>query len=329
MGRDGRLLSRAREALSDRRRGRESELRRREGEVFASSPRARELSRELESTMRELFGSALDSQGAQRTVEDIESRNLALQEALRRELTGAGFPADYLDDTPYCEECGDTGYVGAEVCGCLQALYDIEQRESLSSLLKLGNEGFETFRLDLYDERDERTGFLIREHMRHILEFCRLYADTFGDGSFNLFLSGAPGLGKTFLSASIARVVAGGGHSVVYDTFTSIFSRLEDEKFSKDADMDTTREDTRRYRECDLLIADDLGAEMTTSFTTAALYELVNTRLITGRKTIISSNLLPEELYGRYSPQIASRLEGEYRTLKFYGSDIRLKKRDG
>jgi DNA replication protein DnaC len=208
------------------------------------------------------------------------------------------------------------------------ALYKAEQKMSLSSLFKLGRESFETFRTEFYPETDS-TGYRAREHMEMVLKFCRGYAREFGGNSFNLLMSGAPGLGKTFLSAAIARVVAERGFSVVYDTFTSIFSRLEEEKFSRDDDSAAeARDEARRYRECDLLIADDLGAEMTTSFTTAALYELVNTRLITRRKTIISTNLDPEELSRRYSPQIASRLEGEYEILKFYGSDIRLKRRD-
>jgi DNA replication protein DnaC len=75
-----------------------------------------------------------------------------------------------------------------------------------------------------------------------------------------------------------------------------------------------------------LLIIDDLGTEMTTSFTVSALYEIINTRLLEGRRTVIHSNLTMDQMRARYSPQILSRLEGEYRRLTFYGDDIRLKK---
>ncbi|KAB4862814.1 DNA replication protein DnaC, partial [Bacteroides thetaiotaomicron] len=34
-----------------------------------------------------------------------------------------------------------------------------------------------------------------------------------------------------------------------------------------------------------------------------------------------------EDVRRRYSPQIASRLEGEYRVLPFFGDDIRLLKK--
>ena len=77
---------------------------------------------------------------------------------------------------------------------------------------------------------------------------------------------------------------------------------------------------------CDLLILDDLGSEMTTAMTQATLYTLINTRLAAGRRTVISSNLSPDDIRRRYTPQIASRLEGEFRALPFFGSDIRLKR---
>ena len=85
----------------------------------------------------------------------------------------------------------------------------------------------------------------------------------------------------------------------------------------------------RRYLACDLLILDDLGAEFTSQFTIAALYQILNNRLMGGRPTIINSNLASKELYERYSERIMSRIVGNYETLRFLGADIRqLKKRE-
>ena len=157
---------------------------------------------------------------------------------------------------------------------------------------------------------------------------CRDYAYEFSPKSGNLLLSGDPGLGKTFLSASISRVVSDAGRSVVYDTASHIFARFEAQKFRRDDDTDEAGDDVSRYMKCDLLIIDDLGTEMTTSFVQSALYQIVNTRLMTNRKTIISTNLNPTELGQRYGAAILSRLEGEYRILPFFGDDIRkLKKK--
>ncbi|MDR3209042.1 MAG: ATP-binding protein [Oscillospiraceae bacterium] len=329
MSTDGRLLFNAREALAERRRERERELHRREAEVTARVPRARELQAALRETMADLLSAALDRNTSPARLEDIERRNLDLQERLFRAMEASGYPRGYLDGAPACEVCGDKGYVGTAPCACLMELYRAEQKKALSSLLKLGNERFESFDLTYYDASpDAETGVSPREHMRFVFNMCEGYARGFGKGSYNLYFCGAPGLGKTFLAACVARVVAERGHSVVYEPFTAIFAKLEDEKFSRGEDTERTRAETKRFRECDLLIADDLGMEMQTSFTTAALYELINTRLITGKKTIITSNLGVEELRRRYTPQITSRLEGEYQVLPFYGSDIRALKKE-
>ena len=115
---------------------------------------------------------------------------------------------------------------------------------------------------------------------------------------------------------------------MVYDTAGNIFAQFELKKFQRDTqDAQEAKDETRRYLNCDLLILDDLGSELTTQFTQSALYELVNTRLVAGRCTVISSNLSMDEAARRYSPQIASRLAGEYHVLHFFGDDIRLLKK--
>ena len=164
--------------------------------------------------------------------------------------------------------------------------------------------------------------------MELVYEVCLNFAQKFGHFQFrNLFLTGAPGLGKTFLSACIARTVSEQGFSVVYDTAINIFRQFETRKFQRDAEeLQTARDDTRRYLTCDLLILDDLGSEQASSFINSALYELLNTRLAAGRQSVISSNLAPEEIARRYTPQIASRLLGEFYSLHFFGDDIRLMK---
>ena len=42
---------------------------------------------------------------------------------------------------------------------------------------------------------------------------------------------------------------------------------------------------------------------------------------------MISTNLSLEEIARRYNPQIASRIEGEYHVLHFFGDDIRMLKK--
>ena len=323
---DGKLLARAKARLDEARRKNDELHERRLEKVYARVPRVRALDREIMATMSDLVGVALGTDNSAQ-VEDIRLKNLELQEERGRELIRAGFSESYLDDGYMCHKCHDTGYIRAKMCACLLDLYKKEQRESLSSLLKLGDETFDSFDLSYYNEAPSPdTGISPRRNMEIIYETCVEYARKFGRKSMNLFFNGAPGLGKTFLSACIARVVAENGYSVVYDGAAAVFAKFEDAKFQRTGDLDEARSEVKRCLECDLLIIDDLGTEMTTAFTVSALYEIINTRLVSGRKTIVSSNLTLDELHRRYSEQIMSRLEGEYQPLTFRGDDIRRKK---
>ena len=166
----------------------------------------------------------------------------------------------------------------------------------------------------------------IETNMERNYDTCQDYAYQFGPRSGNLLLCGDPGLGKTFLSACVARVVSENGFSVVYDTAGHIFSQFEKVKFRREEDEDAEQH-VERCTRCDLLIVDDLGTEMVTSFVKSALYQIINDRLTEKRPVVISTNLDPEAIGERYSPQIQSRLEGEFTVLPFFGEDIRVKKR--
>jgi DNA replication protein DnaC len=326
MALDGKILARARSRLEKKRRQKDERFEKRLEQVYAGSLRIREIDSELRLTMSELIGVALGAENAS-LIEDIRKRNISLQEERSGELVKAGFDASYLNEEYLCPKCKDTGYINAKMCSCLTELYKEEQRVSLSSLFKLGEETFDNFDLSFYDDNPAPdTGLSPRQSMEVVYETCVEYARKFGSKSINLFFNGAPGLGKTFLSACIARVVAENGYSVVYDMAAPMFTIFEDAKFSRTANLEETRDEIKRHMECDLLIIDDLGTEMTTAFTISALYEIINTRLVTARKTLVSSNLTMDELRRRYSEQIMSRLEGEYQVLTFYGDDIRKKK---
>ena len=159
--------------------------------------------------------------------------------------------------------------------------------------------------------------------MAATLNICQRYARSFSTRSGNLLLSGNTGLGKTFLSACIARTVSDSGHSVVYETAGRLFRNLEAGRFEDDQEA---RRQGEIYTRCDLLILDDLGTEMVTQFTISALYTIINDRLLDHLPTVISTNLTTGELGKRYSPQITSRLLGNYLRVPFVGEDVRLQK---
>lgn len=317
------VVQRARERLAQAKADRESENLRHLTEAYRRLPRLKEIDLQLRRTMAKA-AQAVFTQGGdvQQAMEQAKNENLTLQME-RRELIAANFEPGYLDDTPICEHCGGTGYVGSTMCECLTELCRQEQKRELT-FLNVGKESFEHFRLEYYPDRiDPRQGVNIRSVMEKTFQICRRYAMEFTERSDNLLFSGGTGLGKTFLSACIARTVADRGYSVCYETANHLFTKMERAKFNGDEEA---RKETEKYTACDLLIVDDLGTEMGGQFTTSALYSLVNDRILSGRATIISTNLNSEDLEKRYSAAIASRLRGNFRRIAFMGEDIRLKK---
>ena len=330
MGYDANVLRRATQRLERSRRERRERTERLRRDAYARQPKLEQLDRQLQATMAQLVAAALrQGEDPAQAVRQVKERNLAVQQERAVLLGALGLPEDALDDKPACPLCGDTGWRGAKMCRCLWELCAKEQIAELSKLLDLGEQSFDTFRMDYYSQTTWPGGTSPRENMELVYEVCLNYAQKFDRFPIrNLFLTGAPGLGKTFLSACIARTVSEAGRSVVYDTVGNVFAQFEARKFQRDsADSQEARDETRRYLNCDLLILDDLGSELTTQFTQSALYELVNSRLVGEKHTVISTNLSPEEVARRYIPQIASRLEGEYHALHFFGDDIRLLKK--
>ena len=330
MSYDGRIMRQALARFDEDKQRRAAEFTARRDRLYQAEPRLKEIEQQLRGTMSRLISSALrrgtDPLPAVRVLRD---ENLGLQQERAQLLRGMGYPADYLEEKPACALCGDTGYHEGQVCRCLREYYKRAQLTELSRLLDMGSQSFETFSFDWYSEERGERKRSPRENMERVFDICQDYARHFSPAADNLLLTGQPGLGKTFLSASIARVVSERGFSVVYDTAEHIFSQMEEEKFRPD-ESPAACEDAERYRTCDLLIVDDLGTEMVTSFVQSALYQLVNGRLLAGKKTVINTNLAPQQLGERYSPQVQSRLEGEYRVLPFFGEDIRkLRRRQG
>ena len=314
------VLSRARARLAMAKEDRESENREHLQIAYERIPRIREIDRQLRTTMAMAAQAAFTRGGDPAALlEEAKRENLALQQE-RAQLVEMYFEVGYLDDSPICPHCGGNGYVGSAMCECLRELCRQEQKKELT-FLNVGRESFEQFRLDYYPERDS-----IRTLMEKTYNFCRRYAHNFTERSSNLLFSGDTGLGKTFLSACIARAVADNGYSVVYESAAHLFANLERAKFAND---EQARKVCDKYLACDLLIVDDLGTEMPGQFTTSALYSLINDRLLSGKPIIISTNLTIEEFDRRYNRQIASRLRGSFVRVPFLGEDIRVIKSRG
>ena len=329
MALDGKLLALARKQLEDIRHHNEDAQAAHRQEVYARLPRVQQIDTALRGQMRELAGLTL--WGGKAVSEDLaklEAENLQLQQERRTLITAAGYPADYTDDRYNCPDCRDTGYTDGRMCSCLRRIYNALVTQQLSTLLR-GDERFSKFDLGLYPDLPNENGNNPRECMAIIRDFCEAYARQFDGRGPNLAFSGGPGLGKTFLSACIAKVVSENGWSVAYDSAAACLGAFEKERFSRDPEEKSAAVATvRQYLSCDLMILDDLGTEMNLPFSHSLVYQIVNERLVNRRKTVLSTNLSVDDIGRRYGEAVLSRIRGEYQIAWFFGEDIRKLKRD-
>ncbi len=317
------VISRARKRLEENNEALRSQLNARQAQVYEALPRVKEIDMELRRTMSSAAKAMLAGGDGPALMERVRQENQALQ-AQREQLIEARFGQGYLADK-LCKDCGGSGYQGVQMCHCLEALCRAEQDKEAARLGD-ASQCFDRFRLDYYpDIRSDKLKSSPRQVMEMNLEACKQFAQSFPNGG-NLLFNGGTGLGKTFLAVSVGKAVAAQGYTVCYEGALALFDKLEKAKFNP------TEENLRRAQElenCDLLIIDDLGTEFAGQFVIAALYGILNSRLLAGKSTIITTNLIISEIRERYSPQIASRLDGEFTLVPFVGSDIRKLKKQG
>lgn len=287
--------------------------------MVAKYPRIADIENEMSSTSLLVARAVLDGGDVPQAIGRIRERNLALQKELAAILESEQCGAVNFEPQYACPACDDTGYAEGHVCDCLSNLLKEEACRKLSDMAHMRLTSLDELQLQYYpDTPDAQSSMSVRQRMQGILEFCRQYAHGFSAGSKSLLLRGPTGTGKTHVSLAIARAAAEKGFSVVYGPVQMLLHQLERERFGK-AEGDSER----TILECDLLVLDDLGCEFGSSFTIAALYNIINTRILCGLPTIISTNLDQAQLQERYGDQIVSRINGEYIPLIFAGRDIR------
>ncbi len=284
--------------------------------ILRKHPELSEAERKIEANYKRTI-TALISGASEKEIEKIRQDHKKIVEDRDALLDILKIEKDKYFPRYFCEKCEDTGAVGEKDCECLTALTRQLAYQQMCKEFPANKYHFEDFSLDYYSDNKEK------ERMEDIYNKTLEYAENFGKDSNSLFFQGGTGLGKTHISLSIANKVAQKGFGVLYNSTQNFLSAVEKEHFSGDKDGDTLIS----LIECDLLILDDLGTEFLTQFTTSVLYNIINTRYINSRPTIISSNLTPRELEERYGQQLFSRFAGCFDWLVFLGGDIRKQKK--
>lgn len=285
--------------------------------AYTSVPRLSEIDRELSSIGAKLVSAALSD--GKEGVEDMKKMSEALTVEKKLLLKKAEVPELVYE----CSICNDTGLVSGKICECVKREAALVMARELSREMPLDDCRFDNFDLKYYSDKSDTNGQNPRRRMTAILKLCREYVINFNpETSENLLFMGDSGLGKTHLTLAVVSGVIEKGYLPVYGAAENLFSIIEAEKFSGEG-----RGSYEAILNCDLLVIDDLGTEMITAFTKSVLYNLINTRILMRKPTIINTNLSMKQLEERYTPRVSSRLIGNYEGQKFLGRDIRQQKK--
>lgn len=260
------------------------------------------------------------SNDKQADIEKLKKESLEIQEKKKALLVKHGYSPDCTQIRYTCPICKDTGFINSRRCKCHTELLKELQREKIRKFAPLDECTFESFDTKYYPDEIMDNSVSPRLKAEKIKESCRKYAASFTKASPSLMFMGSTGLGKTHLSLAIANVAINKGFGVAYGTAQNILNDLQNENFG--------RTDNLKYNEndilnCDLLLIDDLGTEFKSSYSTACLYNIINSRIASKKPTIVSTNLTFDELEEKYDQRITSRLTGVYKTLILVGNDIR------
>lgn len=257
---------------------------------------------------------------------DLEAAIKALAQERRELLLKNGFPADYLELHYDCPICKDTGFVEGEKCACfrkaaVELLYTQSNIREILDKENFGHFSYQYYSPDFKDPKSDVTA-LVAAHQAYdkAWDFINDFGDTFN----NLIIYGDTGVGKTFLTHCIAKELLDRSFFVLYFSAFDFFDLLSKNTFQKDipsADMASFVYD------CDLLIIDDLGTELTNSFVSSQLFCCINERIMNKKATIISTNLTMEDFLETYSERTFSRISSNYTMIKLLGNDIRTQKK--
>lgn len=288
----------------------EEDYRRKLEELTVTVPGFAELSAELEATGLKALRAAIgggDIAEVRRETEELRRRRCEL-------LVAHGYAPDEADRQYRCEKCSDSGFVGLEMCSCLRRELTLASLEASGLGRLIRTQSFETFSLTHYVGREQA---LMKAIATRLFSFAKNFS---GESTDNFLMIGGTGLGKTHLATSVAKVVVEKGYDVLYRPAQELFAVFNRQRFGDGFEGDGAE---REFFDCDLLIIDDLGTEVTTQYTVSWLYDVVNSRLNAEKPTIISTNLTEDAIRSRYDDRITSRLLFNYTPLFFVGRDIR------
>lgn len=253
-------------------------------------------------------------------IAQLRQKSQALVEKRESILRQNGYSPDTMQAQYVCTACHDSGFINGRLCNCHRQLLKDIMRTEVSRFAPLDKCTFDNFNLEYYSTQALDNSIVPRAKAEKVFDTARKYAQSFTMQSKNLMFIGGTGLGKTHLSLAIANVVINRGYSVCYGTSQNICDDLQAEQFGRNENAYYSKD---MVLGTDLLVLDDLGTEIDNQYSIAILYNIINSRILAGKPTIISTNFNIPALERRYDKRITSRITGEYVKFHLFGNDIR------
>lgn len=299
------------------------ELDRRIAQVYQTIPLMKQLDEEVVA-LSAGYARQLLSNG-ESSLQSLKKKLADLKKQRKNLLLSYGFAPNYMEIQYRCSKCKDTGYVEGEKCDCFKH-YVIDMLYTQSNLKHiLEKENFDTFTFEWYDINAQSGRESVLKNMQKVYQTCRNMAEHFGENPQNLLFTGPAGTGKTFLTHCIAKYLMDGCFSVIYLSAIELFEIFSRQQFGEEQEEEEYL--FQSILDCDLLIIDDLGTELSNSFTNTRLFYCMNERTARQKAIVISTNLSMNQMRDVYSERIISRIISDYVIMELYGSDIRIKKR--
>ena len=234
-------------------------------------------------------------------------------------------PEDYDKTRYHCSICQDTGYVENERCKCYKAKLTeyAYERSNLSNHMK--EISFDKFNFKYFSDVADKDGVSALQRIQKAHSEAMKMVDDFDNYEKSFLYFGTPGSGKTFLCGCIATSLIEKGYNVLYITASKLFELMENKKYNRQRDTADDELIDTAYS-CDLLILDDLGTEFPSKLRPSFAYDILNERLLAGKKIILSTGLSVDGLSNEYGQRFVSRLFEHFYALRFSADDIRKQK---
>lgn len=278
-------------------------------------PRLKAIESEIADAGLLLFQNRINGLSEEKAKETYRQATESLEKERLAILAEAGILPESLEPAYTCPICKDTGFVDGQKCQCLKQMLNDAFFNRYDLTPHAINENFETFDINVFPAEHQLRA-------RKVFSACKNFCAQFESIKSNLIFTGLPGRGKTFMCNCIAGSLIQQGYQVIYITAAHL-TQLAREVFYDETHLDKAAL-FDAVSDCDLLIIDDLGAEHRTAFAANTLFDIINTRLLSDRRMIISTNLDPEDIGNQYDPRLSSRIKAYFKVIPFIGEDIRV-----